>query len=142
MAHRLIREIALSSLSQMGQSKGRLAIKNSMTPSRAFFTSLMSVLICMLGMMGKAQDATGWATFQPPLDIFCSCLQQRDAHGNRSVGYERTPAFLARLDYRRSGLYFDSLSVNKDFHFVPGDGSYAKVVSFVLWQLRRRESER
>ena len=44
--------------SQMGQSKGWLISKNSMTPSRAFFTRGVVVLISMFGITGIAHEAT------------------------------------------------------------------------------------
>ena len=37
--------------------------RNSMTPSRAFFTSGVVVLMFMLGITGMAQDATGFGDF-------------------------------------------------------------------------------
>ena len=37
--------------------------RNSITPSRAFFTSGVVVLMFMLGITGMAQDATGFGDF-------------------------------------------------------------------------------
>jgi hypothetical protein len=47
--------------------------RNSMTPSRAFFTKGVSVLIFMPGPAGMAQDATG-------LGLFSTC-DERQQHG-------------------------------------------------------------
>eukprot|EP00959_Pyramimonas_sp_CCMP1952_P136675 2860419-Pyramimonas_sp.AAC.1 len=47
----------------MGQSRGWFASKNSITPSRAFLTRGVVVLMVMPGMAGMAQDATGLGDF-------------------------------------------------------------------------------
>ena len=64
--------------SQMGQSRGWLMSRNSITPSRAFFTSGVSVLMFMPGAAGMAQEATG-------LGLFSTCGRTGRAVGGSSA---------------------------------------------------------
>ena len=47
----------------MGQSNGWFINRNSKTPSRAFFTSAVSVKIFIFFATGIAQEATGFGDF-------------------------------------------------------------------------------
>jgi hypothetical protein len=49
--------------SQIGQSSGWLISKNSITPSLAFFTKSVVVLMFMFGITGMAHEATGFGDF-------------------------------------------------------------------------------
>ena len=78
--------------SQMGQSSGWLMSRNSITPSRAFFTSGVSVLITMPGAAGIAHDATGLGLFSTWRRQVCDGARRRQGgvscrghrHGGRS----------------------------------------------------------